>query len=286
MDEEELDQRLCTLPPCYGVRHFHKGWTLLGQIGGKERKHMARVLLACLVGKVPRGVILAYCALLDFTYLAQYPTHMTPLWKYPNFGTTDNYNTEMFERFHIDFCKEGWYASNGRNEKPDDCLAYKKREVASFQSYLQMTMEDEDEEFSHSRFQDQRIILPKRPHQIHRHIADIMLDHSCNGFKKDLIFYLNTQSYRHLPWVQILFGLIRIGRLKVIFRLPQQLYGSVHPVWTKEPLAYVEWYSPLKPAAEDYHKMYSVKKPLPSGVDGTLAAIQFFLMMEISLSVD
>ncbi|KAG2046152.1 hypothetical protein BDR06DRAFT_858105, partial [Suillus hirtellus] len=23
-----------------------------------------------------------------------------------NFGTTDNYNTEMFERFHIDFCKE------------------------------------------------------------------------------------------------------------------------------------------------------------------------------------
>ncbi|KAG1737846.1 uncharacterized protein EDB91DRAFT_1054857 [Suillus paluster] len=63
----------------------------------------------------------------------------------------------------------------------------------------------------------------------------------------------------------------RIGRLKVIFCLPQQLYGSVHPVWTKEPLAYVEWYSPLKPAAEDYHEMYSVKKPLPSVVDSTLA---------------
>ncbi|KIK34128.1 hypothetical protein CY34DRAFT_98527 [Suillus luteus UH-Slu-Lm8-n1] len=234
MDEEELDQRLRTLPPCYGVRHFHKGWTSLGQIGGKKRKHMARVLLTCLVGKVSKGVILAYRALLDFIYLAQYPTHDDATLEYMqqalkdfhhhkeviinlgirddldipkfhslqhylenirNFGTMDNYNTEMFERFHIDFCKEGWYASNGRNEKPQMIAWLTRREkVASFQSYLQMTMEDEDEEFSHSRFQDQRIILPKRPHQIHCHIADIMLDHSCNGFKKDLIFYLNTQA--------------------------------------------------------------------------------------------
>lgn len=75
MDKEELDQKLRTFPPCYGVHHFHKGWSALGQVSGKERKQMARVLLACLVGKVPRGVILAYCALLDFIYLAQYPTH-------------------------------------------------------------------------------------------------------------------------------------------------------------------------------------------------------------------
>ncbi|KAG1816438.1 uncharacterized protein BJ212DRAFT_1446953 [Suillus subaureus] len=52
MDEEELDQRLRTLPPCYGVYQFYKGWSALGQVGGKERKHMARVLLACLIGKV------------------------------------------------------------------------------------------------------------------------------------------------------------------------------------------------------------------------------------------
>ncbi|KAG2737835.1 hypothetical protein P692DRAFT_20851781 [Suillus brevipes Sb2] len=60
MDEEELDHRLRTLPPSYGVHHFHKGWSALGQVGGKERKNMARVLLACLIGKVPRGVIQAY----------------------------------------------------------------------------------------------------------------------------------------------------------------------------------------------------------------------------------
>lgn len=45
----------------------------------------------------------------------------------------------------------------------------------------------------------------------------------------------------------------RIGCLKVMFKLPSQVYGCVTPAWTKDPLAYVEWYAPLKPAAEDYH---------------------------------
>ncbi|KAG2344678.1 hypothetical protein BDR05DRAFT_882167 [Suillus weaverae] len=34
------------------------------------------------------------------------------------FGTTDNYNIEIIECFHIDFCKEGWYTSNHHNEVP------------------------------------------------------------------------------------------------------------------------------------------------------------------------
>lgn len=216
MDKEELDQKLRTFPPCYGVHHFHKGWSALGQVSGKERKQMARVLLACLVGKVPRGVILAYCALLDFIYLAQYPTHdedtlaymqqalqdfhlhkeviinlgirddldipkfhslqhyLENIW---NFGTTDNYNTEMFERFHIDFCKEGWYTSNGRHERPQMISWLTRREkIVSFQSYLKMSMNDEEEEFAHSRFRDHRVILTKRPHQLHHNILDIMKD--------------------------------------------------------------------------------------------------------------
>ncbi|KAG2099223.1 uncharacterized protein F5147DRAFT_582721, partial [Suillus discolor] len=71
----ELDARIKALPPCFGVRHFQNGWSELSQISGRERKEMARILLGCLVGKVPRRVILAYRSLLDFIYLAQYPTH-------------------------------------------------------------------------------------------------------------------------------------------------------------------------------------------------------------------
>ncbi|KAG1842956.1 hypothetical protein F4604DRAFT_1884654 [Suillus subluteus] len=215
MDEEELDQCLKAFPLCYGVHHFQKGWSALGQIGGKERKHMARVLLGYLIGKVPRGIFLAYHSLLEFIYLAQYPTYDDTTLQYmqkaledfhqhkkviinlgirddldipkfhslqhyleniKNFGTTNNYNTEMFERFHVYFCKE------------------------AFQSNLKMSMEEEEEEeekeeeeFVHSQFRDQRLILTKRPHQAHHHILDIIQDHNCQGFQKDLISYLNTQ---------------------------------------------------------------------------------------------
>lgn len=231
MDEEELDRHLKALLPCYGVCHFQNGWSGLGQIGGKERKHMARVLLGCLIGKVPRGVILAYHSLLDFIYLAQYHTHDNTTLQYmqkaledfhqhkeviinlgiredldipkfhslqyyleniKNFGTTNNYNMEMFKRFHIDFCKEAWYTSNGRNEKPRIIAWLTRREkVSSFQSHLKMSMEDE-EEFVHSRFRDQRLILTKRPYQARHQILDVIQDHNCQGFKKDLICYLNS----------------------------------------------------------------------------------------------
>ncbi|KAG1781476.1 hypothetical protein EV702DRAFT_962379 [Suillus placidus] len=56
----------------------------------------------------------------------------------------------------------------------------------------------------------------------------------------------------------------RIGCLKVIFKLPSQVYNCITPAWTKDSLAYVEWYAPLKPAAKDYHEMYLIKKSLPS----------------------
>ncbi|KAH7902795.1 hypothetical protein BJ138DRAFT_1108232, partial [Hygrophoropsis aurantiaca] len=57
----------------------------------------------------------------------------------------------------------------------------------------------------------------------------------------------------------------QIGRLKVVFRLPKTLYGyhEAPASWPKEPLAYVEWYSRLKPNAEADHLMYSVTNATP-----------------------
>jgi hypothetical protein len=118
---------------------------------------MAKILLGCLVGiMVPQG-IKAVKALLDFIYLVQYTTHDTntlgymqealnifhqnkkyfidvgchPSLNIPKlhsllhyadsiklFGMMDNYNTELFERLHIDFAKEGWQASNHRDKFP------------------------------------------------------------------------------------------------------------------------------------------------------------------------
>ena len=146
MSESELDCHLQALPQCFSVHHFKCGWSRLTQVSGKERKQMARVLLGCLVGKVPNDALMCYRALLDCLYLAQYPSHdddslqhmedaltlfhnhkqvfislrIREHFNIPKFhsllhymdcikmyGTMDNYNIEAFERLHIDLAKDG-----------------------------------------------------------------------------------------------------------------------------------------------------------------------------------
>ncbi|KAJ7757871.1 hypothetical protein B0H14DRAFT_3598556 [Mycena olivaceomarginata] len=176
MTKNELDARIRSLPPSFGVRHFDKGISLLSQVSGKERKAMARILLGCLVGKIPAKGIRACRAILDFIYLSQYTTHddgtldtlrnalkawhqnrdffisatvrkdfnipkFHSLLHYVEsieyFGTTDNYNTEIFERLHIDFAKNGWRASNRRDEFPQMITWLGRQEkISSFSGYL------------------------------------------------------------------------------------------------------------------------------------------------------
>jgi hypothetical protein len=72
-------------------------------------------------------------------------------------------------------CKEGWYASNHRDETPQMIQWLSKREkVASFKTYLQMTMEDEEGEFAHSKYQDQHIRIAKHPSRKNQKITDII----------------------------------------------------------------------------------------------------------------
>ncbi|KAG0692946.1 hypothetical protein DFH29DRAFT_985620 [Suillus ampliporus] len=183
----ELDHHIRLLPPCFRVRHFKNGWSQLSQVSGKERKDMARILLGCIMGKAPSQVIVCYRALLDFIYVAQYPTHDDSTLQYltkaldkfhankdilvdlgiryhfnipkfhsmlhyeeciHNFGTTDNYNTEMFEQFHIDYAKEAWRASNFCNGLPQMTQWLSRQEkIVMFQSYIShYQLEEEREE--------------------------------------------------------------------------------------------------------------------------------------------
>ncbi|KAG2030632.1 hypothetical protein BDR03DRAFT_936606 [Suillus americanus] len=162
---------IATLPLCYSLCHFKNGWSSLGQIGGKDCKHMAHILLGRMIGKVPRDVIISYRSLLDFIYLAQYPSHDNDILVYMEkalkdfhhhknilfnlgvrehldipkiysllhyidsitwFGITDNYNIEMMEHFYIDFYKEGWYALNHHNGVPQIISWLSRREKVIF----------------------------------------------------------------------------------------------------------------------------------------------------------
>ncbi|KAH8977887.1 hypothetical protein EDB86DRAFT_2816589, partial [Lactarius hatsudake] len=157
----EIDARCRSLPPNHHITLFPKGITTLSRISGKEHKNICRFLLGLIIdlaipgGQLPARVIRAVRALLDFVYLAQYPSHTSQtlqrleecltrfhenkdvfidlgvrrhmripklhsLLHYRSsitlFGTTDNYNTEQSEQLHINFTKDAYRATNRKDE--------------------------------------------------------------------------------------------------------------------------------------------------------------------------
>jgi hypothetical protein len=233
MTKNELDARIRSLPPSFGVRHFDKGISLLSQVSGKERKAMARILLGCLVGKIPAKGIRACRAILDFIYLSQYTTHddgtldtlrnalkawhqnrdffisatvrkdfnipkFHSLLHYVEsieyFGTTDNYNTEIFERLHIDFAKNGWRASNRRDEFPQMITWLGRQEkISSFSGYLawlESSRITAKPPFVRT-FTGQAIQLAKKPQSTRQLLAHIELNHYTDSFTQTLKQFLN-----------------------------------------------------------------------------------------------
>ncbi|KAJ3713553.1 hypothetical protein C8R42DRAFT_593065 [Lentinula raphanica] len=242
--EEELDDRLRKLPPTSGVRHFAKGISNLTQMSGSERKHISRVLLGCLVGKMDPKGITACRSILHFIQLAQYPSHDHETLQYmkdelntwhenrdyfidqgarehfniPKFhsllhyvdsirwiGTTDNSNTEAFERLHIDFAKEGWRASNKRDHFPQMVTFMSRQEkITSFDFYQSWT-EADTENYLLERSKRQGYIesskdssavllsLAKNPSEPRKKLTAIALLHGAPGFLGTLKLFLNNQ---------------------------------------------------------------------------------------------
>lgn len=279
MSSNELDARIRSLPPAYGVTHFHNGISSLGQVSGKVRKNMAKILLGCLIGsnRMHEKGIRAAKAILDFIYLAEYSSHdevtlqlmvdALKEWRehrdwfitagqrldfdipkfhslthyvqcIRDFGTTDNYNTDMFERLHIDFAKKGWRASNKRNEIPQMIKWLERQEkVAAIERMVELVKEKEKEkedqrfklEAERSLFvetvgaseeyqqqarklvqQDKtRVILAKNPFVTH--ITDVEKALHCPTFTSSLLVFLSRISRRgpnkaklvNLPFVRV-----------------------------------------------------------------------------------
>jgi hypothetical protein len=236
LTKEELDRRIRTLPLSFGVRHFNNGISSLSQISGTERKHMGRILLGCLAGAMPQQGLKACRAILDFIYLAQYSTHNNVTLGYldsaleawhenkdyfvttqvrndlniPKFhslhhyvssikllGTTDNYNTEMFERLHIDFAKCGWRASNHRDEFPQMVRWLGRQEkITSFESYINWRKTKQTTNRGSSPITKNKICsfisIAKHPPRPGLLISSIETQHSTSNFSACLLEYLNS----------------------------------------------------------------------------------------------
>jgi hypothetical protein len=169
----EVDARCRSLPPNHHISLFTKGITTLSRVTGKEHKDICRFILGIVIdlplpgGQLPSRVIRAVRALLDFVYLAQYPSHTSRTLErleeclarfhenkdvfidlgvrehlnFPKihsllhyfssiilYGTTDNYNTEQSERLHIDFTKNAYRATNRKDEYPQMTAWLERRE--------------------------------------------------------------------------------------------------------------------------------------------------------------
>lgn len=232
----ELDRRIRSLPPSYGLQHFKNGFSALSQVSGSERKNMAKILLGCLAGSIPSQAAQAITALLDFIYIAQYSTHDTTTLEYLSnalerfhqhrqyflqvgvrddfnipkfhsllhyidaiklFGTTDNYNTEMFERLHIDFAKHGWQASNQRDEFPQmiTWLSHQEK-IASFESQLQ--------DGHHKSIPAKSLkSIPKYPNFPNRTISLVQEKHKAPNLNHYLKVFINNLSPQPLSQRQL-----------------------------------------------------------------------------------
>ena len=174
---------------------------------------MAKILLGCLVSSIPKSGIQAVTALLDFIYIAQYPAHDTITLGYLQdalqcfhqychyflqvgvckdfnilkfhslihyidsikaFGTTDNYNTKMFKRLHIDFVKHGWRAFNYCDEFPQMiCWLSCQEKINSFEKYLSSSSRSAEDLTASSDSIEDGIFLAKYPHHPNRPISHL-----------------------------------------------------------------------------------------------------------------
>jgi Plavaka transposase len=241
---QELDRRIKVLPPAYGLRQFKNGISAMSQITGTERKNMAKILLGCLIGCMPTQGIAAVTALLDFIYLAQYPAHdsetlgylQDALDRFHNhreyfiktgvrvdfnipkfhsllhyveaielFGTTDNYNTEMFERLHIDFAKHGWRASNQRDEFPQMIRWLSRQEKVTSFEFHQKNLQDRQADIDSETVLQQpttkkkaQISIAKHPNFPRRQISLIEDRHKAPDFSYYLKAFLNEFTAKKL----------------------------------------------------------------------------------------
>ncbi|KAJ8494649.1 hypothetical protein ONZ45_g13167 [Pleurotus djamor] len=232
MSKEVFNQHVQRLPPTYGVRHFKKGISNLSQVTGPEHKQIAKILLACCGESLPREAIAAARHLLDFIYLAQYKTHDDDTLGYLQdairgfhenreifiqmkarehfnipkfhamlhyvesirlFGSTDNYNTEMFERLHIDFAKDAWRATNKKDELPQMIRWHSRHEKMQDFSVRLKTLRAAASQVgpSVSDTGRPRIAMTKVPHGI-KSLADIEACHHAKYFISSLKEFSNV----------------------------------------------------------------------------------------------
>ncbi|KAG9123650.1 hypothetical protein FRC07_014386 [Ceratobasidium sp. 392] len=152
-NDDLIDERFSVLPRHASLVSFDKGVTSLSQTTGRQHKSMEKSIAAVVSGCVPQEALMAVQAAMDFIMIASFSVHTTSslLWlqetidrfhalkwifiqegvrqnfNFPKIhalmhyiqsiisrGALDGFNTELFERLHIEMAKYAYRASNKR----------------------------------------------------------------------------------------------------------------------------------------------------------------------------
>jgi hypothetical protein len=169
----EIDARCRRLPPNHNIRIFSKGITSLSRVSGEEHANICRILLGLIIdmrtlqGTSAARLVRAIRGILDFLYIAQFPSQTTEtltllteslstfhdnkevfvelgirdsfnipkfhsmqhyVESIKNYGATDNYNTEYTERLHIDLTKDAYNSTNFKDEFTQMTLWLERKE--------------------------------------------------------------------------------------------------------------------------------------------------------------
>ncbi|KAJ8521884.1 hypothetical protein ONZ45_g1435 [Pleurotus djamor] len=180
--DHEIDTRFRTMAKYPGLRRFRNGISTVSQWTGREHREMQKVFTGILTGAVQPAVLRAATAAIDFIYYSQLHIHTTTTltaldqalvnlhaekdvfirtgvrthFNIPKFhqlvhyvasirsrGSADGYNTESPERFHIEYTKDAYRASNRRDYIKQMAVWLQRREsVAEFAKYLDWRLQN------------------------------------------------------------------------------------------------------------------------------------------------
>ncbi|KAI6035763.1 hypothetical protein EDC04DRAFT_2868793 [Pisolithus marmoratus] len=161
VSEKEVDAHFQAMTQYPALCHFKKGISSVSQWTGMEHKEMQRVFVSLLAGAVEDHILMVVQQHMDTTLTAMeenlkmFHDHKHVLvelevckdFNVPKIhsmqhyvssihalGSTDGYNTEYPEQLHIDFAKEGYWASNKCNYVEQMALWLQCQEAMHYKS--------------------------------------------------------------------------------------------------------------------------------------------------------
>ncbi|KAF8577295.1 hypothetical protein K439DRAFT_1649123 [Ramaria rubella] len=111
--ESEVDAHFQAMTTHPSLWHFKKGISTILQWSGAEYKHMEKTFVGLISGSVSQDALHVAHALLDFIYLAQYPSHSMTTLQHLHEALTCFH--EHKDRLHIDLAKVAYHASSCRD---------------------------------------------------------------------------------------------------------------------------------------------------------------------------